>query len=61
MEFAHESVVWTDYTLPAGWLFFGIPQVHFDEEKYDDPLTFNPWRWQVTLINQEYYNTNIKN
>ncbi|ESQ55995.1 hypothetical protein EUTSA_v10027495mg [Eutrema salsugineum] len=34
------------YTVPAGWLFFGIPQVHFDEEKYGDPLTFNPWRWQ---------------
>ncbi|CAH8276573.1 unnamed protein product [Arabidopsis lyrata] len=36
-----------DYTLPAGWLFFGIPQVHFDEEKYGDPLTFNPWRWSL--------------
>ncbi|KAG7542811.1 Cytochrome P450, partial [Arabidopsis thaliana x Arabidopsis arenosa] len=36
-----------DYTLPAGWLFFGIPQVHFDGEKYGDPLTFNPWRWSL--------------
>ncbi|KAL9817580.1 putative cytochrome P450 [Arabidopsis thaliana] len=47
-----------DYTLPAGWLFFGIPQVHFDEEKYDDPLTFNPWRWQGkdihSTVSREY-------
>ncbi|CDY66634.1 BnaA03g58050D [Brassica napus] len=34
------------YTVPAGWLFFGIPLVHFDEEKYEDPLKFNPWRWK---------------
>ncbi|CAH8391173.1 unnamed protein product [Eruca vesicaria subsp. sativa] len=34
------------YTVPAGWLFFGIPLVHFDEVKYEDPLKFNPWRWK---------------
>ncbi|KFK23690.1 hypothetical protein AALP_AAs50902U000800 [Arabis alpina] len=34
------------YTIPAGWLFFGIPLVHFDEKVYDDPLKFNPWRWE---------------
>ncbi|ESQ55997.1 hypothetical protein EUTSA_v10025084mg [Eutrema salsugineum] len=41
-----QDVLIGGYTLPAGWLFFGIPQVHFDEEKYGDPLTFNPWRWK---------------
>jgi len=35
-----------DYTIPAGWIFMGYPYVHFNPEKYDDPLTFNPWRWE---------------
>ncbi|KAL9817600.1 putative cytochrome P450 [Arabidopsis thaliana] len=33
-----------DYTIPAGWIFMGYPNVHFNPEKYDDPLAFNPWR-----------------
>ncbi|CAE6195901.1 unnamed protein product [Arabidopsis arenosa] len=41
-----EDVQIGGYTVPAGWLFFGIPLVHFDEKKYDDPLKFNPWRWK---------------
>ncbi|KAF2542683.1 hypothetical protein F2Q70_00035466 [Brassica cretica] len=24
----------------------GFPSVHFNPEKYDDPLAFNPWRWK---------------
>jgi cytochrome P450 len=39
-----------DYTIPAGWIFMGYPYVHFNPEKYDDPLAFNPWRWKVILI-----------
>ncbi|CAA7017259.1 unnamed protein product [Microthlaspi erraticum] len=35
-----------DYTIPAGWLFMGYPNVHYNPEKYDDPLAFNPWRWK---------------
>ncbi|KAL1220607.1 Cytochrome [Cardamine amara subsp. amara] len=35
-----------DYTIPAGWIFMGYPSVHFNPEKYDDPLAFNPWRWK---------------
>lgn len=38
-----------DYTIPAGWLFMGYPNVHYNPEKYDDPLEFNPWRWKVIL------------
>ncbi|KAL1220609.1 Cytochrome [Cardamine amara subsp. amara] len=41
----HELQV-VDYTIPAGWIFMGYPCVHFNPEKYDDPLTFNPWRWE---------------
>ncbi|AEE83594.1 cytochrome P450, family 702, subfamily A, polypeptide 5 [Arabidopsis thaliana] len=36
-----------DYTIPAGWIFMGYPYVHFNPEKYDDPLAFNPWRWKT--------------
>ncbi|KAG2239175.1 hypothetical protein Bca52824_090035 [Brassica carinata] len=35
-----------DYTIPAGWIFMGLPSVHFNPEKYEDPLAFNPWRWE---------------
>ncbi|EOA18528.1 hypothetical protein CARUB_v10007083mg, partial [Capsella rubella] len=35
-----------DYTIPAGWIFMGYANVHFNPEKYDDPLEFNPWRWK---------------
>ncbi|XP_010511939.1 PREDICTED: cytochrome P450 708A2-like [Camelina sativa] len=35
-----------DYTIPAGWNFMGYPSVHFNPEKYEDPLVFNPWRWK---------------
>ncbi|EFH46501.1 hypothetical protein ARALYDRAFT_355245 [Arabidopsis lyrata subsp. lyrata] len=35
-----------DYTIPAGWIFMGYPNVHFSPKKYDDPLVFNPWRWK---------------
>ncbi|EOA18288.1 hypothetical protein CARUB_v10006787mg [Capsella rubella] len=35
-----------DYTIPAGWIFMGYANAHFNPEKYDDPLEFNPWRWK---------------
>ncbi|CAN7080949.1 unnamed protein product [Brassica oleracea var. botrytis] len=41
----HETHV-GDYTIPAGWIFMGFPSVHFNPEKYEDPLAFNPWRWE---------------
>lgn len=50
-------MIWAGYTVPAGWLFFGIPLIHFDEEKYDDPLKFNPWRWKVIAGLLKEYST----
>ncbi|CAN6916202.1 unnamed protein product [Brassica oleracea] len=38
-----------DYTIPAGWIFVGFPSVHFNPEMYEDPLAFNPWRWEFSL------------
>ncbi|KAM6572063.1 hypothetical protein CsatA_016143 [Cannabis sativa] len=35
------------YTIPAGWLVMVVPSVlHVNPDIYDDPLTFNPWRWK---------------
>ncbi|KAL6608068.1 hypothetical protein ACP70R_041131 [Stipagrostis hirtigluma subsp. patula] len=35
------------YTIPAGWLVMISPMaVHLNPELFEDPLTFNPWRWQ---------------
>lgn len=35
------------YTIPAGWLVMVASSVvHFTPEKYEDPLAFNPWRWE---------------
>jgi cytochrome P450 len=36
------------YTIPAGWgVMVCPPAVHLNPEIYEDPLAFNPWRWQV--------------
>jgi hypothetical protein len=43
--------VCTGYTIPAGWgIMVCPPAVHLDPEIYEDPLAFNPWRWQVRLL-----------
>ncbi|KAM6601222.1 hypothetical protein CsatA_020831 [Cannabis sativa] len=35
------------YTIPANWLVMVVPSVaHLSGDIYDDPLKFNPWRWQ---------------
>ncbi|GAB4834372.1 hypothetical protein Ancab_032626 [Ancistrocladus abbreviatus] len=35
------------YTIPTGWyMMLCPPSVHLDPVKYEDPLSFNPWRWQ---------------
>ncbi|CAN6360673.1 unnamed protein product [Urochloa humidicola] len=37
------------YTIPAGWLVMISPvAVHLNPAYFEDPLTFNPWRWQVS-------------
>lgn len=39
------------YTIPVGWAVMVCPPaVHLNPEKYEDPLTFNPWRWEVGYI-----------
>ncbi|PIA61217.1 hypothetical protein AQUCO_00300623v1 [Aquilegia coerulea] len=36
------------YTIPQGWavMISSPPAVHLDPLNYEDPLMFNPWRWE---------------
>ncbi|XWS46012.1 hypothetical protein CRYUN_Cryun14cG0028500 [Craigia yunnanensis] len=35
------------YTIPAGWMVMVVPPaVHLSPNKYENPLQFNPWRWE---------------
>ncbi|XP_022757215.1 cytochrome P450 87A3-like [Durio zibethinus] len=35
------------YTIPAGWTVMVVPAaVHLSPGKYENPLEFNPWRWE---------------
>ncbi|KAF7135453.1 hypothetical protein RHSIM_Rhsim08G0028300 [Rhododendron simsii] len=35
------------YTIPKGWTIFAVPAaIHLNPETYEDPLSFNPWRWK---------------
>ncbi|XP_020583988.1 cytochrome P450 87A3-like [Phalaenopsis equestris] len=37
------------YTIPAGWgIMICLLAVHLNPDLYEDPLTFNPWRWKDT-------------
>lgn len=36
------------YDIPCGWEVVPIiSAAHLDSNIYDDPQTYNPWRWQV--------------
>ncbi|KAF4403914.1 hypothetical protein G4B88_014370 [Cannabis sativa] len=40
------------YTIPADWAVMVCPPaVHLNPAKYEDPLTFNPWRWKGIELN----------
>ncbi|CAN0907538.1 Cytochrome P450 87A3, partial [Linum grandiflorum] len=40
------------YTIPAGWAVMVCPPaVHLNPAKYEDPLAFNPWRWDGQELN----------
>ncbi|KAL3642245.1 hypothetical protein CASFOL_013060 [Castilleja foliolosa] len=46
MREAKEDVEYQDYVIPKG--SFVVPflsAVHLNEDVYEDPLSFNPWRW----------------
>ncbi|KAK6781715.1 hypothetical protein RDI58_019511 [Solanum bulbocastanum] len=49
---ALKDINFKEYTIPAGWaIMVSPPAVHLNPAKYEDPLQFNPWRWEGIEIN----------
>ncbi|KAK6136758.1 hypothetical protein DH2020_029512 [Rehmannia glutinosa] len=47
------------YTIPAGWgIMTCHSAMHLDPNIYEDPLTFNPWRWKD--VDPEFMSKNLK-
>ncbi|KAL4333300.1 hypothetical protein GQ457_07G031350 [Hibiscus cannabinus] len=47
MRKSAEDIEIKGYLIPKGWCFFTyFRSVHLDENHYDRPYQFNPWRWQ---------------
>lgn len=48
MRKAMKDVEIKGYLIPKGWcIFVYFRSVHLDDQNYDCPYQFNPWRWQV--------------
>ncbi|KAM7525713.1 hypothetical protein LguiA_015615 [Lonicera macranthoides] len=44
---ALSDITFKDYTIPAGWAVMVCPPaVHLNPARYENPLDFNPWRWE---------------
>lgn len=45
---ALEDVEIKGYFIPKGWcVLTSLTSVHMDEETYNNPDKFDPWRWEV--------------
>lgn len=50
MRKAMKDVEIKGYLIPKGWCVFTyFRSVHLDENNFDGPYDFNPWRWQVRI------------
>ena len=48
MRKAMKDIEIKGYLIPKGWCAFAyFRSVHLDENNYEWPYQFNPWRWQV--------------
>ncbi|VAI87687.1 unnamed protein product [Triticum turgidum subsp. durum] len=52
VRFLHRKVIrdvhYNGYDIPSGWKILPVlAAVHLDSSLYEDPSSFNPWRWQV--------------
>ncbi|XWS20157.1 hypothetical protein CRYUN_Cryun31cG0076600 [Craigia yunnanensis] len=55
MRKAMKDIEIKGYLIPKGWCFFAyFRSVHLDENHYDWPYQFNPWRWQDKDIISSY-------
>lgn len=49
MRKAVKDVEIKGYLIPKGWCALAyFRSVHLDDNLYDFPFQFNPWRWQVS-------------
>lgn len=45
-------LTYTGYLIPKGWcVLASFISVHMDEENYENPYLFEPWRWEVSFKN----------
>ncbi|KAK8988721.1 hypothetical protein V6N11_030099 [Hibiscus sabdariffa] len=55
MRKAMKDIKIKGYLIPKGWCFFAyFRSIHLDENYYDRPYRFNPWRWQEKDIISSY-------
>nr|KAJ0215559.1 hypothetical protein LSAT_V11C300130590 [Lactuca sativa]KAJ0215683.1 hypothetical protein LSAT_V11C300130650 [Lactuca sativa]KAJ0216939.1 hypothetical protein LSAT_V11C300130630 [Lactuca sativa]KAJ0218017.1 hypothetical protein LSAT_V11C300130690 [Lactuca sativa]KAJ0218196.1 hypothetical protein LSAT_V11C300130610 [Lactuca sativa] len=48
---AVEDVEIKGYLIPKGWcVLASLTSVHMDEENYENPDEFDPWRWECELL-----------
>lgn len=48
---ANKDVEYHGYTIPKGWpVLVWLRSLHTDPSYYQDPLTFNPDRWDVSIL-----------
>ena len=54
------------YLIPKGWcVLASFISVHMDEDIYENPYQFDPWRWDVrdyylSLITLKFINTMVR-
>ncbi|XP_044354327.1 cytochrome P450 90B2-like isoform X1 [Triticum aestivum] len=53
VRFLHRKVIrdvhYNGYDIPSGWKILPVlAAVHLDSSLYEDPNSFNPWRWKVS-------------
>ena len=47
--------IFTGYLIPKGWrVMVWLRQLHNDPNNFDDPMCFNPDRWDVSLLSLIY-------
>ena len=50
MRKAMKDIEIKGYLIPKGWCVLAyIRSVHVDENHFESPYHFNPWRWQVSI------------
>ena len=58
---AIKDVEYGGYTIPQGWrVVVWLRSLHTDPNYYDDPLKFNPDRWEVSSVSPSLHTEHIE-